>query len=229
MKHSSGNMAKKVRMKCDRVADRIGNRIALHVFIFFILALVKPAKADNGIRSGALLMKKYCAECHARDGNSTTDKAPRIAGFSAMLIFDTLDQFKHLDRPAVTISSQKNRKTNMQVIAKQLNEEETEAIAIYLSQQSFKPALNPPLTAEQKKLVPQGKQLHQDLCNDCHGNYGRSAIDDAPILSGQWRNYLVRQFDLISQQKRYITRRMKRKFAKLTHLDKQALIAFYTQ
>ena len=171
-------------------------------------------------------MKSYCAECHSNDGNSTTDKAPRIAGFSALLIFDTLDQFQAGDRPTLIIKNKMQKKTSMQIIAKKLSEANAELIALYLAQQTFIPAPNPPLS---QTLKEQGKQLHQDLCNDCHGKEGSSAADDAPILAGQWRNYLIRQFKQLSIHQRYAPKKMKRKFAKLSDLDKQALIAFYTQ
>ncbi len=199
----------------------------LSPLLFLILSQI--ANADSTTHSGAALMQKYCAECHAKDGNSPTDKAPRIAGFSALLIFDTLDQFRHGDRPAPIIRLKNQKETTMQAIAKNLNDGEAEAIAAFLSKQQFKPALNKPLPVRLAKMIQQGKQLHQDLCNDCHGEYGSSAQDDAPILLGQWRNYLLNQFEQFSLHKRYISKRMKRKFSKLSSQDKQALIAFYTQ
>ncbi len=84
------------------------------------LILSQTANADSTTHSGSALMKKYCAECHAKDGNSPTDKAPRIAGFSALLIFDTLDQFRHGDRPAPLIRLKNQKETTMQAIAKNL-------------------------------------------------------------------------------------------------------------
>lgn len=171
---------------------------------------------------GAALTKKHCSQCHLDDGNSEKQNIPKIAGFSAILIVDMLDQFKHSDRssPKITIN---NKTTDMAAISKQLKQDEMETIALYLSEQTFKPATQ----LFDKALATTGKQLHQDLCNDCHGENGTSAVDDAPILAGQWKTYLNRQFEQLSSHKRYMPKRMKRKFRKLNDKDKQALIEFY--
>jgi len=171
---------------------------------------------------GAALTKKYCSQCHLEDGNSEKENIPKIAGFSAILIFDMLDQFKNADRPSPKITVN-NKTTDMAEISQQLTSDEAESIALYLSKQTFKPATQ---TFDQA-LASTGKQLHQDLCNDCHGEYGTSAVDDAPILAGQWKKYLKRQFEQLSSHKRYMPKRMKRKFRKLNDEDKKALIEFY--
>ena len=112
----------------------------------------------------------------------------------------------------------------MGAVSKNLTEDEAQAIALYYAQQTFSPVRE----QGNKALAAQGKQLHLDLCNDCHGKLGTSAIDDAPILSGQRKPYLVRQFEHMSEHKRYMPRRMKQKFRKLNAQDKLALIEFYT-
>jgi len=66
------------------------------------------------------------------------------------------------------------------------------------------------------------------ICNDCHIDNGTSATDDAPILAGQNKHCLSRQFKQLSTSKRYIPKRMKRKFRKLSEKDKEALIEYYT-
>ena len=171
---------------------------------------------------GAALTKKHCAQCHSKDGNSEKENIPKIAGFSAILLFDMLDQFKNADRssPKITVN---DKTTDMAEISQQLKSDEAETIALYLSEQTFKPSLQEFDTA----LAATGKQLHQDLCNDCHGENGKSAVDDAPILAGQWNKYLKRQFEELSSHKRYMPKRMKRKFRKLNDEDKKALIEFY--
>ncbi len=171
---------------------------------------------------GAALTKKYCGECHQQDGNSKKENIPKIAGFSAILLFDILDQFKHADRSSAKITIN-NKTTDMTNVSQQLKQDEMEAIAIYLSEQTFKPAIQP----FDSKLASIGKQLHQDLCNDCHGKDGASAVDDAPILAGQWKIYLKKQFEQLSSHKRHMPKRMKRKYRKLNDKDIQALLEFY--
>jgi len=201
-------------------------KLMLIIFTFNYVA-VTNAVADEIISSGKNLVQKHCSECHGVQGNVTEHthgKIPNIAGFSSILIYDTLYQFKEGDRQATLIKNNKEKLIDMKQISNFLSEEETEAIALYLSEQTFIPAKQPYDTA----LVSTGKQLHQDLCNDCHGDNGKSAVDDAPILAGQWKPYLIDQFDQISKRQRYIPKRMKRKFRKLNDDDKKALIAFYT-
>jgi sulfide dehydrogenase cytochrome subunit len=65
------------------------------------------------------------------------------------------------------------------------------------------------------------------LCNDCHGKDGTSIADDAPILAGQFKQYIRRQFKNIASFERYIPRKMERKFKKLSDADKTALLEFY--
>lgn len=124
--------------------------------------------------------------------------------------------------------------TDMIKISKKLSSEEIEAISLYLSEQTFSQSSSQntsqgnKTTNPNKALVKQGKQLHEDLCNDCHVDNGTSSADHASILAGQNKKYLIRQFKQLSTSKRYIPRRMKRKFRKLSEKDKKALIEYYT-
>ena len=169
-----------------------------------------------------------CTSCHGKTGNGRTPynlKIPKIAGFSAILIYDILDQFGTDDRHSIQVKNPQGKLTDMNQIAKQLTDDEREKVALYYSQQHFEPAQK---MISDPALYQSGKQLHEDLCNDCHTEMGTSSSDDAPILAGQWKTYLRRQFEQITQGKRYIPKRMKRKFRKLSDEDKQALIEFYT-
>jgi len=169
-----------------------------------------------------------CASCHGKTGNGRepqNQKIPKIAGFSAILIYDILDQFSTDDRHAIEVKNQQGKLTDMNQIAKKLTDGEREQVALHYSQQHFEPdqkAMSNPAQYQS------GKQLHEDLCNDCHTEMGTSSSDDAPILAGQWKTYLTRQFEQISRGKRFIPKRMKRKFRKLSEQDKLDLIEFYT-
>lgn len=193
--------------------------LLLQITSFNLVAFAEETKLN-----GADLTKKYCSECHGENGNSTIDSIPKIAGFSAILIFDIMDQFKNGGRKTINVKDKNNQITNMTKISKKLSEEEIETISLYLSEQEFIPEVQ----ESNKKLAIQGKQVHEDLCNDCHADYGTSAEDDAPILAGQWKTYLIRQFKQLSNNERYMPKRMKRKFRKITEMDKQLLIEFYT-
>jgi cytochrome c553 len=173
--------------------------------------------------NGRELAKKYCSECHQNDGNSKDDNIPKIAGFSAALTYDILDQFRNGYRDAKEVKTKEGQLTDMVKISKKLKEDEIEALSFHFADQSFKPEKQ----TFNKALVATGKQLHLDLCNDCHVNLATSSDDDAPILVGQWKAYLTKQFDHFSNHKRKMPKRMKKKFRKLNDDDKLALIEFY--
>lgn len=195
------------------------------VLLFFQLCVLNvnsfSAEPKN---EGEKLYSEHCADCHGEKGRSTTNNIPIISGFSAINIFDSLSEFKDGDREALDIERKDGTSLNMKEVSKRLTEEQTESIAFYLSKQQFIPAIQ----NYDDLLAKEGKQIHEDLCNDCHGDYGKSVLDDAPILAGQWKDYLIRQFKQISEKKRYIPRKMKRKFRKLSEQDKIALLNFYT-
>ncbi len=179
--------------------------------------------ADEMLQKGKRAFLKQCSECHKTDGNSDQARIPKIAGFSSILVYDILDQYKTDDRQSISIKNKNSKDTSMNDIAKALNNEDSEAISYYLSQQQFKAAIQP----SDQQLAQQGKALHLDLCENCHVELGTSPIEDAPILRGQWKAYLVDQFEKLSKEKRYIPRRMKNRFRKLNDDDKKALIEFY--
>lgn len=172
---------------------------------------------------GKELAQKYCSECHQSDGNSNDENIPKIAGFSAALTYDILDQFRNGYRNAKEVKNKDGQLTDMMKISKKLKENEIEALSFYFASQTF----NAKIQTFNKAMVETGKQLHLDLCNDCHVNLATSSDDDAPILAGQWKPYLTKQFDAFSNQKRNIPKRMKKKFRKLNDNDKLALIEFY--
>jgi len=198
--------------------------ILIILFSHFVLA-------DEATLDGAALVQQHCAECHGEQGNGVngvsikTEGIPKIAGFSAILLFDILDQFKSNEREALEVKNKSNQLTDMIKISKELSGEELEAISLYLSEQTFLPSNK--TVSTNKNIVNQGKQLHEDLCNDCHIKNGTGADDDAPILAGQNKQYLIRQFKQLSNSKRYIPKQMKRKFRKLSEKDKEALIEYY--
>ncbi len=190
--------------------------------IIFLISFNLTIFADA--LNGKLLAEKYCSECHQADGNSTDEDIPKIAGFSAALTYDILDQFRSGYRDAKDIKNKDGQMTNMIKISKNLTEDEIEALSFFFSEQTFKPEKQ----NFTEKLVETGKQLHLDLCNDCHVDLGTSSDDDAPILAGQWKVYLDEQFMQYSNRERKMPRRMKRKFRKLDDNDKEALLEFYS-
>ena len=190
------------------------------IFLFFTTVWFSAAAEAQG---GKELFQKHCSECHQQDGNSNDENIPKIAQFSAILIYDILDQFKTGDRKASKIKNKEGQLMDMATISKNLKAAEIEVISLYLSRQFSKPFDQ----LFDKALAEKGKEIHLDLCENCHVDEGTNAIEDTPILRGQWRAYLIKQFEAFSKDERYMPKRMKKRFRKLSDEDKKALIEFY--
>ena len=190
--------------------------------ILFLIGFNYPTIATE-TADGEKLFQKYCGECHQQDGNSKDINIPKIAGFSAILTFEILDQFKSGDRKSSSIKTKNGEETDMNEIAKKLNSNEIEAISLFLAGKTSAS------TSQEfdQELANLGKDIHMDLCENCHVEYGSSNIEDAPILKEQWKKYLQKQFEALSEKKRYMPKRMKKRFRKLSENDKKALIEFY--
>ena len=191
--------------------------------IYLLLGLFCFCVSAEDEPDGKELFLKHCSECHQKDGNSDDENIPKIAQFSAILIYDILDQFKTGDRKAAKIKNKEGQLTDMATISKNLNTAEVEAISHYISQQTSRPVKQ----AFDKELAVKGKEIHLDLCENCHVDNGTNPIEDAPIQKGQWKPYLIKQFEALSKEERYMPRRMKKRFKKLSDEDKKALIEFY--
>jgi len=203
--------------------------LIFHLLIFMLSLSTKAFSIDTTEDIGKKLFQEKCSECHQQDGNSEDPEIPNIAGTSAILTFDILDQFKSGDKKSKSIKIEDSAttvdktETNMNEIAKSLKTNEIEAISFFLAKQKSKSASQ---TFDQE-LAIKGKDIHMDLCENCHVDEGTNNIEDASILRGQWKNYLQSQFKVLSEGERYMPRRMKKRFRKLSDEDKKALIEFY--
>ena len=172
---------------------------------------------------GAALAKDKCAECHNEDGNSSDEKVPNIAGFSAVAIVDTMNAYKEGDREGDKYTPEDGEETDMGKIAKDLSDSDIEALADYYAGQEFK-AHEQTVDA---KLAKKGAKLHDKKCEKCHSDGGSNADDDAAILAGQWMAYTKKEFSKFSSGERSMPKKMKKKFKKLSDDDKAALIQYY--
>ena len=180
-----------------------------------------------------------CAGCHGPGGNSTGPATPGIAGFSkgyfiaAMMSYkygddeeaiekvvaanpDTLDPdyFEALPRGTGTIMSR---------IAKGFTDEEIIAMAEPFVSASFNRASQ----STDQALVNKGAQLHEDNCEKCHEDGGRTSVDDVGILAGQWMPYLSNSLSDFKDGTRKMPKKMAAKMKDLNMADLEALIHYY--
>lgn len=138
------------------------------------LALSGAALA--GTPSGEML-GDACAGCHGTDGASHGPATPSIAGISSEYFIEAMKAYKAGERPA----------TIMNRIAKGYTDDEIKAMAGFFAEQTF---ASGPQTIDER-MAKQGKALHDRACEKCHSDNGRSTEDDAGILAGQWKDYLL--------------------------------------
>ncbi|MDH5473768.1 MAG: cytochrome c4 [Gammaproteobacteria bacterium] len=169
-----------------------------------------------------------CADCHGKDGASTSQDAPIIGGFSAPYITDSMIAYKAKERPCPEAEylsgDKKGKKTTMCDIAKELNEDEIKKIAADFAAKPFVRATNQTFDPA---LAEKGKAIHEDLCVKCHDKGGSLASDDSGILAGQWMSYIRQSLKEYSDGDRPMTKKMKKKYGKLKEGDTEALVHYF--
>lgn len=168
-----------------------------------------------------------CADCHGKDGASTSSEVPVIGGVSEQYLIDSMAAYRDKKRPcpetAYRAGDTKRPKTDMCQVAAKLSADETAKIAKDLASEPF-------VRAKQKFDVAKaaaGKKVHDQACEKCHSEGGSVKDDEAGILAGQWMGYLKMSFDAYSHGARQQPQKMKDKYDKLSPADLEALLNYY--
>ena len=164
-----------------------------------------------------------CNECHGEGGHSDTPDIPSIAGFSMLATMDLLDTYRMGLRSARTVTLPDGSESNMEEVANSLADEDEWAVVIYFANQKWRPQ-DQPFDAE---LARRGAEIHAERCEKCHYDGGRDPESDLPVSAGQWREYLVAEFDNFDNGRRAMSEKMKEKYDTLSPVDKQAIIELY--
>ena len=168
-----------------------------------------------------------CAACHGKDGVSTESDIPTIAGNSVTYLIDSMLTYEEEERPCqeVKIRDGKNKGDldDMCKIAKDLSSSETKRIAKFFASKPFVRA-EQEFDAEKAKL---GEVIQDKQCTKCHEAGGSSADDDSGMLAGQWMPYIKQQFKDFSSGERPMTKKMKKKYKKLSEEDLENLLHYF--
>lgn len=149
-----------------------------------------------------------CAVCHNDDGISDKEEVPTIAGASAYFLENQLAVFAGEARPCEADYFEQESEIDAAdhcAIAESLSEDEQIEVAGYFSEQPFKPAQQ----SVDAELAGKGASIHEANCERCHSDAGSLALDDAGILAGQWKHYLIEQFEYYKADKRWQPEKMK--------------------
>ena len=166
---------------------------------------------------------EQCNECHGEGGNSETPDIPSIAGFSMLATMDLLDTYRMGLRQSRTITLPDGSETNMEEVANALSEADEFAVVTYYANRKWRPHDQPFDSA----LARRGAEVHAERCEKCHYDGGRDPSSDLPVSAGQWREYLVAEFDNFDSGRRAMSDKMREKYDTLSPADKQAIIELY--
>jgi sulfide dehydrogenase cytochrome subunit len=171
---------------------------------------------------GARLAAEKCEACHGKNGNSEKEDVPSIAGFSDVMIGDSLAMFQSGERKGGKYEVD-GKEIGMDEIAGDLSEEDIEVLAMFYAEQTFQPRPQ----AFDAALAEQGAEIHDRKCENCHSEQGGNADDDAAILAGQWIPYMRAQYAAFRSGEREAPKKMEKKLDSLNDEDIEALINFY--
>jgi len=174
---------------------------------------------------------KVCTDCHHETGVSDDPEIPTIAGASSFFLENQLAVFSEEARPCEAhIFDKKSQELGQELpaadhcaLAKDIADEDKTAIADYFAAKPF-------VAADQEfdaSMAEKGKSIHEANCERCHTEGGSLALDDAGILAGQWKPYLMEQLEHYKAEKRWQPEKMQPETAKLSDEDMKALVEFY--
>jgi len=189
-----------------------------------LLGVMSPAVAAD-----APQVAKECFDCHGDNGVSKDSEIPTIAGPSAFFLENQLLMYQQQARPCVkdkfdAVKDKPDVKAaDHCALAKSLSEKDISALTEYFSAQKFVPADQPVDAA----LAKTGGDIADHRCAKCHSEGGSLAMDDAGILAGQWKPYLLEQLKHFKAGSRWQPDKMKPQIEKLSEQDMQALAEYY--
>ncbi|MCH7369606.1 cytochrome c-553 [Aeromonas sp. MR16] len=149
---------------------------------------------------------------------STHADIPTIAGIAEINLGDQLRSY--LDgRPAKVVDGK-----NMTDIVKKLSEEQIDELAAHYAGLSYTPMKQPFDAA----LAQTGKKLHESAgCEKCHTEGGSLVDDEASILAGQPKGYMLSTLQEVKAGKRTVDEKMDKAISTMGEADLKALSEFY--
>ena len=182
----------------------------------------EPATEPSIAKTGEQVASR-CAECHGEGGQSRNSDIPSIAGFSMLATMDLLDTYRMGLRAARAVELPDGTKTDMVEVAESLSDADEWAVVIHYANQQWQPHEQ----AFDAELARQGAEIHAEKCDRCHYDGGRDPESDLPITAGQWRDYLVAEFDTFDAGRRAMSDKMREKYDTLSAAEKRAIIELY--
>jgi cytochrome c553 len=152
------------------------------------------ALANPVLIEGERLTQAQCASCHGPQGQSGTDKFPRLAGQNAQYLIKQMKDFASGQRKSPVMKTPSNRLTDSQM----------RAVALYYEKQSagHTPSDDALLSGVGRYVFERGNAFAGlPACLSCHGTDARGT-KALPRLAGQHPSYIVAQMRGFAQRQR---------------------------
>jgi cytochrome c553 len=81
----------------------------------FLLCLANAALAGSGMSSSLIKAQQVCSACHGKEGNSTSDQFPRLAGQRAAYVASALRAYRAGLRNDPTMRAQAEHLSNQEI------------------------------------------------------------------------------------------------------------------
>ncbi|MDF2152403.1 cytochrome c-553 [Vibrio sp. CAU 1672] len=166
-----------------------------------------------------------CEACHGVNGVSQNTDIPSIAGIPEFNLLDQMMRYNE-GRPAATVNhlyGDTGKSGDMATVVKALSEQDIAALAVHYSQMEFiraKQAFDPDLAAK-------GKVIHDKSCDRCHAQGGGDPYDEASILAGQQKGYLLTTLKQFQRGERSVDKKMDQAIRNLNDEELVALSEYY--
>jgi sulfide dehydrogenase cytochrome subunit len=143
--------------------------------LIIILALLGIAGIATA-REDIDMLARTCNGCHGVNGVSAGTTIPSIGGLPREYLRTVMKQWKYDERDSATMGR----------IIKGFSDDDIDALAVYYAKKPWVPVRQPlPAT-----LQAHGQKVAFDNCQDCHGLRGNDPDVDAPLINGQWAEYM---------------------------------------
>lgn len=183
-----------------------------------VSALLMAVWTCGALAADAPASAKSCAECHGEGGVSTKPDIPTIAGMSDFYLEGQMAAYQKGQRPCAHSGN-----TDMCAIAKAMTPAQIKESSAYFAAQKFAGAHQ----SVDAALAAKGKAIHEAHCEICHSDGGSESADDAGILAGQWKPYLLTTLGEYKGDKRVEPEKMKPQTSALSGDDIKALVEYY--
>lgn len=187
-----------------------------HLLVVSLVSIL-GGKAAAATGDPSFALNWNCNGCHGPDGASVGQHIPSIAGMHPRYLFTVMRSYKLDDRYS----------TIMGRVAKGYSVAEIRSMAAYYSGKEWSNAS----VEVNDDQVAAGREVHEELCSECHENGGHYQDKEIPRLAGQWPEYLLQQMvDFRNPQlKMPQPEKMQRRMADLSQEELKALSVFYAK